>query len=605
MNSTVWPTQTANTTASVRASWAHTLLLAVPALLTLALHITLYLPFIADDALISLRYAERLVQGLGLTWSDGERVEGYSNLLWVLATALLNALGLDLIAAARVLGVSGVAGALLCVARCGAQTTPRATAAGALAALALALCGPLAAWAIGGLEQAFVALFLALALLEADRFITAPRDARRWRCAVPLAALCLTRPDGPVLVAGLLCGLLAALGRRGLMHAVVIGLITALVVAGQLVFRLAYYDAWVPNSARAKLAFTFDRLLHGAAYVIEAGVYLWPLCGLAVLLLIVATRARAAMAPAVAVLLLWTLYITSIGGDIFPARRHIVPLLIALGFVIALGLREVFSERRRVAIVLPLTVLALALQITLTSRDPQNLLASTERWEWDGEVIGRLLNRAYHNEQPLLAVDAAGCLPYFSRLPALDMLGINDSFLASHPPADFGHGRVGHELGNGEYVMSRAPDLVLPCLPQGANHGCYRSGRELLARKDFRARYRLLNFEGHEPYTFRSRIYVRTEGRIGIRSTPRRVEIPGHFFAFGSAVATLDKGGRIGVALKPGQSVGLRIAGLSAQEWVAVSEPGEQASAELGDGQVILSAGKSGAHVRAVVLRRR
>ena len=153
--------------------------------------------------------------------------------------------------------------------------------------------------------------------------------------------------------------------------------------------------------------------------------------------------------------------------------------------------------------------------------------------------------------------------------------------------------------------MSRAPDLVLPCLPQGANHGCYRSGRELLARKDFRARYRLLNFEGHEPYTFRSRIYVRTEGRIGIRSTPRRVEIPGHFFAFGSAVATLDKDGRIGVALKPGQTVGLRIAGLSALEWVAVSESGEQASAELGDGQVILSAGKSGAHVHAVVLRRR
>ncbi len=600
MNSTVLPADTVNTNPVPRASWAHTLLLAVPALLTLALHITLYLPFIADDALISLRYAERLVQGLGLTWSDGERVEGYSNLLWVLATALLNALGLDLIAAARLLGVFGVAGALLCVARCGAQTTPRASAAGALAALALALCGPLAAWAIGGLEQAFVALFLALALLEADRFITAPGDARRWRCALPLAALCLTRPDGPVLVAGLLFGLLCVLGRRGVMHAVVIGLITALAVAGQLVFRLAYYGAWVPNSARAKLAFTFDRLLHGAAYVIEAGVYLWPLCVLAVLLLMVAKRARAAMAPAVAVLLLWTLYVICIGGDIFPARRHIVPLLIALGFVIALGLRDVFSERRRVAIVLPLTVLALALQISLTSRDPQNLLASTERWEWDGEVIGRLLNRAYHNEQPLLAVDAAGCLPYFSRLPALDMLGINDSFLASHPPADFGH-----ELGNGEYVMSRKPDLVLPCLPQGANHGCYRSGRELLARKDFRARYRLLNFEGHEPYTFRSQIFVRTEGRIGIRSNREGVEIPGHFFAFGSAVATLDKGGRIGVALKPGQSVGLRIAGLSAQEWVAVSEPGEQASAELGDGQVILSAGKSGAHVRAVVLRRR
>ena len=47
------------------------------------------LPWIVDDAFISLRYADRLVAGEGLTWTDGERVEGYSNLLWVLATALL------------------------------------------------------------------------------------------------------------------------------------------------------------------------------------------------------------------------------------------------------------------------------------------------------------------------------------------------------------------------------------------------------------------------------------------------------------------------------------------------------------------------------------
>src|SRR5690606_2465390 len=43
-----------------------------------------YLPFMADDAFISLRYSERFLQGKGLTWNDGERVEGYSNITWVL-----------------------------------------------------------------------------------------------------------------------------------------------------------------------------------------------------------------------------------------------------------------------------------------------------------------------------------------------------------------------------------------------------------------------------------------------------------------------------------------------------------------------------------------
>ena len=40
-----------------------------------------------DDAYISYRYAENLVRGEGLVFNHGERVEGYSNFLYVLAVA--------------------------------------------------------------------------------------------------------------------------------------------------------------------------------------------------------------------------------------------------------------------------------------------------------------------------------------------------------------------------------------------------------------------------------------------------------------------------------------------------------------------------------------
>ena len=63
-------------------------------------------PFFADDAFISLRYAERLLHGHGLTWNDGERVEGYSNLLWTLLCAGLGGLGCDLTFAARGIGIA-------------------------------------------------------------------------------------------------------------------------------------------------------------------------------------------------------------------------------------------------------------------------------------------------------------------------------------------------------------------------------------------------------------------------------------------------------------------------------------------------------------------
>src|SRR5579862_7427285 len=67
-----------------------------------------YYPFFSDDALISLRYSQRLLAGHGLTWTDGTPVEGYTNLLWVLGVALFGGLGLDLVTAARILGLLAV-----------------------------------------------------------------------------------------------------------------------------------------------------------------------------------------------------------------------------------------------------------------------------------------------------------------------------------------------------------------------------------------------------------------------------------------------------------------------------------------------------------------
>jgi hypothetical protein len=71
-----------------------------------------YVPFLSDDSLISLRYARRLLDGAGLTWTEGHRVEGYSNLLWILAVAFVGRLGVDLIDAARLLGLASTVTAM-------------------------------------------------------------------------------------------------------------------------------------------------------------------------------------------------------------------------------------------------------------------------------------------------------------------------------------------------------------------------------------------------------------------------------------------------------------------------------------------------------------
>src|ERR687886_125857 len=46
-----------------------------------------------DDEMVSMRYARNLTHGYGLVWNPaGERVEGYTNLLWVLYMAVVHLL---------------------------------------------------------------------------------------------------------------------------------------------------------------------------------------------------------------------------------------------------------------------------------------------------------------------------------------------------------------------------------------------------------------------------------------------------------------------------------------------------------------------------------
>jgi arabinofuranosyltransferase len=63
-----------------------------------------------DDAFISFRYADHLAHGQGLVWNVGERVEGFSNLLWTLLFVPAAAADLDLVVVSEVLGVLSLLG---------------------------------------------------------------------------------------------------------------------------------------------------------------------------------------------------------------------------------------------------------------------------------------------------------------------------------------------------------------------------------------------------------------------------------------------------------------------------------------------------------------
>jgi hypothetical protein len=53
-------------------------------LLVIFLAIAIYNSFLCDDAFITFRYARNLANGLGPVFNAGERVEGYTDFLWMI-----------------------------------------------------------------------------------------------------------------------------------------------------------------------------------------------------------------------------------------------------------------------------------------------------------------------------------------------------------------------------------------------------------------------------------------------------------------------------------------------------------------------------------------
>lgn len=504
----------------------------------LALHAWYYYPFLSDDALISLRYARRFADGLGLTWTGGERVEGYTDLGWVLIHAAASALGLDLIASARAIGFSGALMAVLAVSVC-PRTLLLSGRRLVTGGLALALSAPLAVWAIGGLEQGFMAGLLAVGLMMIDRLLEREQPPRReaWGTGLLFAVLAIMRADGALLFALAALGILLSRGRRLATWRLVtrLAVLPVAFVMLQLAFRWHYYGELVPNTALVKVSLTAERIRFGLEHVAQGALALNVLW-LGVLVSLGACLRRAPRHRYVVPLCItigWWGYVAFVGGDIFPGWRQVLLGIVPLGMIVAEGGTHLRLRRRRTRVAFGVGLVAMLVAYPAGQTvDAENRRAKRERWEWDGYGLAHSLQRAFGDEQPLLAVDAAGALPFWSELPSLDMLGLNDKYIATHRPKSFGRGPVGHELGDGAYLWRRAPDIIVFNNASGAEKPVFRGGRQLLRRREFPARYQLVRVRGDRGNRRVGILYVRFEGgHLGIERSPDRVVIPGFFLS--------------------------------------------------------------------------
>ncbi|MBX7246297.1 MAG: hypothetical protein K1X53_12445 [Candidatus Sumerlaeaceae bacterium] len=236
--------------------------------------------FLCDDAFITFRYARNLIRGDGLVFNPGERVEGYTNFLWLLEIAAVwKFLGIRPEVGSLILSWLATIGTIWITLLLSLRTRTDDWRWGAawIALLLLATNRNFAVWTTSGLEtRQFTMLLLLGVLLVSQR-------AAGWGALVgaslAFASATLTRPEGLMFfaLAGLWyfvdCGARQQL-KVGRLAA--LALPYAAIVGSHFLFRHAYYDDWLPNTFYAKVARPWYSagLLYYKTAVLENAIYL-------------------------------------------------------------------------------------------------------------------------------------------------------------------------------------------------------------------------------------------------------------------------------------------------------------------------------------------
>jgi hypothetical protein len=376
-----------------------------------------------------------------------------------------------------------------------------------------------------------------------------------WRSVlapgIPLALLCLTRPDAPLIVIAIGGFLfLRSPSRRGVLSALGVGVLPGLATLGQVAFRLAYYGDWLPNTAHAKVAVTAMRFQVGMACLEGAATHsvaLWVPASLAFYVAWRDESRRSRISLAAALLIVWTFYSVTIScGEV--GYRMLIPSIVLLAYLVAEAL-EWLMQRGRVTVGLAWIVVPILLASFghAQQRDPTNQLARQyiPKVTPKAATIGTLLKHAFKAKDPLLAVNTAGAMPYFSELRSLDMLGLNDAHIARRRPTTFGRRHQGHELGDGAYVLSREPDIIVAGNLGGETFQ-YPGGQQLSRDPRFERDYRLVWFFADDPIPLHFALYCRLEGPIGVERAETELRIPGFWFANSTSTIARLKGDILG-----------------------------------------------------------
>jgi len=437
-----------------------------------------------DDAYISFRYAKNLLQGHGLVFNVGERVEGYTNFLWTVLLA-----GFSFITRVEIpfvaffgclvcfvtnLTVVWLIGRRLSAPEAGQWHLP-------LAVIWLAFNHDFQCYGTSGLETMFASLLVNLGV-----YCSLMRGEYRAAAATGglLVLATFTRPDhglfyafmALVLAGDYLERMWRARRRGEALRPVFIGGLKAgclyaapfSLYAAYLAWKMFYYGDLLPNTFyaySADLAYWKQGFLYGTITLLFRHIYVLAPLFLWWLVTGRDPHGRRFKRFAGLAVLLYPLYVMKIGGDKMLGRFFITLLPLLLLGIEQLAHRLARRGSRRPA----WAAVAVAALVCMTLHGLPWTRNDSERWRVADPSLIYAVNSLYplsigmrggrgnrvgwpkllkvhlkdRGLEPVLSTGGLGMISYCSELPTIDELGLTDSRIARQPLTK--RGRMGHE----------------------------------------------------------------------------------------------------------------------------------------------------------------
>ncbi|HYF67846.1 MAG TPA: glycosyltransferase family 39 protein [Ohtaekwangia sp.] len=452
---------------------------ALAIVLILALILGVINIFHQDDAFISFRYAKNLVEYNNFSWNADDiiKIEGYTNFLWTCLLAGGLKLGIDPVISSTILGLCFGIGTLLITYRIGKLLFNDHRYA-LLSIIFLATNYTFSAYMTGGLEtqmQTFLISCSVLMMASASLHET-PAKTNFFLVGIFTALAILTRLDSALLCGIFILYFLFIIFKNQnyrintvIIPALIIIAPILLMVLPWLIWKYGYYGELLPNSFYLKgTTFSLNVIKAGLGYVgsFFATYYFIPF--VVILLIhtrqIISEKTLAAFAIAVAI---WILYIIKVGGD-FMEYRFFVPILPFIMMLLAWSILQI--NVYWIKMVMIVTVLAGSLSHAFLFTEfwgIQSIKAlrndvSADKTNW--RQVGITLGDLFHDNgiHISIATPAAGAIPYYSGLKTIDMLGVNDRWIARNGESIKAYYRPGHNRwAKLDYYLTVKPNLVL------------------------------------------------------------------------------------------------------------------------------------------------